>query len=97
MDDNCIFLNTKHFTFQLPFTRAFFSFKKKLQKKNVHRWLESNMVILTPLDAVKSDEFIIFGPQFDEKFAEIVHAIHLTFTEKLGIYSWSSGMVSPRL
>ena len=55
------------------------------------------MVILTPLDAVKSDEFIIFGPEFDEKFAEIVHAIHLTFTEKLGIYSWSSGMASPRL
>ena len=55
------------------------------------------MVILTPLDAIKSDEFIIFGPEFDEKFAEIVHAIHLTFTEKLGIYSWSSGMVSPRL
>ena len=33
MDDNCIFLNTKHFTFQLPFTRAFFSFKKNHRKK----------------------------------------------------------------
>ena len=55
------------------------------------------MVILSPLDAIKSDEFIIFGPKYDEKFAEIVHAIHLTFTEHLGIYSWSSGKVSPRL
>ena len=77
--------------------RAFFSLKGYKKMPTAELWLGSNMVILTPLDAVKSDEFIIFGPEFDEKFAEIVHAIHLTFTEKLGIYSWSSGMVSPRL
>ena len=33
MHDNYIFLNTKHFTFQLPFTRAFFSLKKKDYRK----------------------------------------------------------------
>ena len=97
MDDNFIFLNTKSTLVQLPFTLTFFSLKGYKKMPTADLWLGSNMVILTPLDAVKSDEYIIFGPEFDEKFAEIVHAIHLTFTEKLGIYSWSSGMASPRL
>lgn len=54
----------------------------------------SDMVVLTPLDSIKENEFFLFGPAFDEDFAEIVHAIHLTYTEELKVFSWSSGKYS---
>ena len=49
------------------------------------------MVVLTPLDAIKAHEFVIYGPKVDDKFAEIVHIIHLTYTQELSVFSWSSG------
>ena len=65
--------------------------KEKYQQNCPQLKLESNMVVLTPLDAIKAHEFVIYGPKVDDKFAEIVHIIHLTYTQELSVFSWSSG------
>ena len=38
-------------------------------------------VVIAPMDAIKEHELVIFGPEVDESFAELVYVIHLTYIE----------------
>ena len=51
--------------------------------------------VLSPLDAIKDHEIIILGPKVDQLFAEIVHAVHVTFVDELNVLCWSSAMSWP--
>ena len=51
--------------------------------------------VLSPLDASKDHEIIILGPKVDLLFAEIVHAVHVTFVDELNVLCWSSAMSWP--
>ena len=43
-------------------------------------------VVIAPTDAIKEiHEFLIFVPEVDESFAELVYVIHLTYIDELRV------------
>ena len=53
------------------------------------------LTILSPLDPICNHELMIFSPQVDDSFAEMVYLLHRTFIDELQELSWSSAMTWP--
>ena len=54
-----------------------------------------SIAIVSPLDPICNHELMIFSPQVDDYFAEMVYLLHRTYIDELQVLSWSSAMSWP--
>ena len=67
---------------------------------NVHIALGLGMrigqnVVISPIDATKNHEYMIFGPEVNDSFAQVVFVVYQTFIMDLHVLCWSSAMTWP--
>ena len=54
-----------------------------------------SITVVSPLDPICNHELMIFSPQVDDYFAEMVYLLHRTFIDELQVLSWSSAISWP--
>ena len=54
-----------------------------------------SIAVVSPLDPICNHELMIFSPQVDDYFAEMVYLLHRTFIDELQVLSWSSAISWP--